>query len=195
MRHSAIRNRGDGISCAVPSVFVYSCLPYHLLVYLVVLSNKHRFLQKNKRGCSRRPSISYAALSILSTSGCSFVALLVTCSPFLDTVSRFLRNQQSSIFSCNSLEVFPSRRPYTFFEAFWNILRACSCYAQFASLPCCWRDNILSPAPDRMLSTPLLRSMDNISAAQTHRQTPSHILRISLYFLQGLCSSPSFGFL
>ena len=154
-------------------------------------------VDKQKRGTAHDTLslISYAALSILSTSGCSYAALLVTCSPFLDTVSRFLRNQQSSIFSRNSLEVFPSRRPYTFFEAFWHILRACSCCAQFASLPCCGRDNILSPALDRMLSTPLLRSMGNISAAPPHRQTPSHILRISLYFLQGLCSSPSFGFL
>ena len=195
MRHSAIRNRGDSISCAVPSVFVYSCLPYHLLVYLVVLSNKHRFLQKNKRGCSRRPSISYAARSILSTSGCSFVALLVTCSPFLDTVARFSRILPSSSFSCNFLAVFPFRRPYTFSSVCWRTLRADACCARLDSPPYCWRDNILSPACDQRLSTPLLRSMDNISAAQTHRQTSSHILRISLYFLQGLCSSPSFGFL
>lgn len=195
MRHSAIRNRRDSISCAVPSVFVYSCLPYHLLVYLVVLSNKHRFLQKNKRGCSRRPSISYAALSILSMSGCSFVALLVTCSPFLDTVSRFLRNQQSSIFSCNSLEVFPSRRPYTFFEAFWNILRACSCCARLDSPPYCWRDNILSPACDQRLSTPPWSTPGSTFASQMRRQIHGRTPRISLRSLRGLCSSPSFGFL
>ena len=112
------------------------------------------------------PSISYAGLSILSTSGCSYAALLVTCSPFLDTVARFLRNQQSSIFSCNSLEIFPSRRPYTFFEAFWHILRACSCCAQFASLPYCGRDNILSPALDRMSQRFIAfeRSVESVSA-------------------------------
>ena len=170
---------------------------YHVLLTSRRLSKSCQIYEQKQRDGARNavPSISDAALSILSTSGCSYAALLVTCSPFLDTVARFLRNQQNSIFSCNSLEIFPSRRPYTFFEAFWRILRACSCCAQFASLPCCGRDNILSPALDRMLSTPLLRSMGNISAAPPHRQTPSHILRISLYFLQGLCSSPSFGFL
>ena len=142
-----------------------------------------------------RPSISYAVLSTPPTMVCFCVSLLVVCFPSLDTVARFSRILPSSSFSCNFLAVFPFRRPYTFSSVCWRTLRADACCAQLDSPPYCWHDSTRAPADDRMLSTPLLRSMDNISAAQTHRQTPSHMLRISLYFLQGLCSSLSSCFL
>ena len=142
-----------------------------------------------------RPSISYAVLSTPPTMVRFCVSLLVVCFPSLDTVARFSRILPSSSFSCNFLAVFPFRTPYTFSSVCWRTLRADACCARLDTLPYFWRDSTRAPVCDQRLSTPLLRSMDNISAAQTHRQTPSHILRISLYFLQGLCSSPSFGFL